>query len=315
MVETFSPSGLMIHIGYHKTGTTWLQDAVFNNARYGMASPWSRQTITDDFIIPPPFSFDRNDVLLRYQKKCDELRNQGLLPVLSHERMSGYPASGGFDSKTIADRLYSIFPEGRVIIIIREQKSIIRSWYTQYIRDGGGLSIKKYMNPPEPDLLRVPHFNYDFYQYDRLIDYYRTLFSRERVLVLPFELLKANHLDFMKRITKFANLPDIADVPGNTRNEGIGLPWVTITRTANRLFHRNQLNSGALFNAPIVIKNARRAAYFINRTLILRGMHNFLERNTRRYIAENLGDRYAESNTKTSKAIGIDLQEFGYDCR
>ena len=31
---------LLIHIGYHKTGSTWLQQRVFDNADIGYCVPW-----------------------------------------------------------------------------------------------------------------------------------------------------------------------------------------------------------------------------------------------------------------------------------
>ena len=117
--------------------------------------------------------------------------------------MSGYPASGGYDSQLIADRLHRMVPRARVLIVIREQKSFLRSMYSQYVTDGGDLPLSRFLNPPEPHLNRVPGWDFDFLAYHRLIGYYRKLFGPERVLVLPFELLTREPRRFITDILRF----------------------------------------------------------------------------------------------------------------
>ena len=57
------------------------------------------------------------------------MKDEAKVPVISHERLSGYPHSGGHDSKEIAHRLAAVFPNAKVVIVIREQKSMILSNY------------------------------------------------------------------------------------------------------------------------------------------------------------------------------------------
>ena len=76
------------------------------------------------------------------------LVDEGLSPVVSFERFSGNPFSGGYDSKEIADRLVRVFPDARVLVIVREQRSMIVSTYKKYVREGGALPPSKFMRPP-----------------------------------------------------------------------------------------------------------------------------------------------------------------------
>ena len=126
----------LLHIGYHKTATTWLQEVLFNDTEKGFYSPWNRSQITEDFIKPNALTFNPLKTIARYENGISKAAQDNLVATVSHERLSGYPASGGFDSKLIADRLFASFEKASVLIIIREQKSIIRSWYQQYIKDG-----------------------------------------------------------------------------------------------------------------------------------------------------------------------------------
>jgi len=49
------------------------------------------------------------------------------VPVLSAERLSGNPDSGGYDSVHVAEYLAATFPEARVLIVIREQADMLVS--------------------------------------------------------------------------------------------------------------------------------------------------------------------------------------------
>ena len=57
--------------------------------------------------------------------------------MVSFPRLSGHPYSGGYDSRMIADRVAEVFPEARILIVIREQRSMIVSTYKQYVNAGG----------------------------------------------------------------------------------------------------------------------------------------------------------------------------------
>ena len=99
-------------------------------------------------------------------RSLQRIVDEGLSPVVSFERFSGNPFSGGYDSKEIADRLVQVFPDARVLVVVREQRSMIVSTYKQYVREGGALPPSKFMLPPDieeparavvrPAALRVP---------------------------------------------------------------------------------------------------------------------------------------------------------------
>ena len=99
------------------------------------------------------------------------------MPVLSHERLSGYPHSGGFDSRAIAERLATVLPGARILIVVREQRSMIHSNYHQYVRDGGACPLHRYLQPPQPSMRRMPGFAAEFFAYDRLVETYRSHFG------------------------------------------------------------------------------------------------------------------------------------------
>jgi len=49
---------LLIHIGYQKTGSTWLQKHLFNNHSIGFAKPFSSPQIYHTLCFPLPLVFN-----------------------------------------------------------------------------------------------------------------------------------------------------------------------------------------------------------------------------------------------------------------
>jgi hypothetical protein len=84
-----------------------------------------------------PFDFDAATVRSEFEPMLADAEREGLLPIVSFPRLSGHPYSGGYDSRPIADRIAQVFPEARILIVIREQRSTIVSTYKQYVHAGG----------------------------------------------------------------------------------------------------------------------------------------------------------------------------------
>ncbi len=188
----------LLHIGYMKTGSTWLQTRVLNDPAAGLLALASREALTEILVRPSVLDYDAEAVRALVAGPLAVCEKRGLVPVISHERLSGNPISGGFDSTIVADRLAELFPMARVAIVIREQRSFLTSFYNEYVCGGGACSLASFLHPPPG--AKLPLFNARFLEYHRLIEYYHEAFGRERVLVLPFETLARDRLAFCNRL-------------------------------------------------------------------------------------------------------------------
>ena len=199
----------LVHIGYHKTGTTWLQERVFKVAKAGFRSPWTPMEIAEGLILPNDLDFNFNMARKTFESGVTSPSGSGLIPVLTWERLSGTAHAGGFDSATIAQRLHGVFPEARILIVVREQRSMIYALYQQYVRDGGIATLDGYLRPRHE--WEIPQFRFEHLEYDRLARLYRKLFGSDRVLVLAFEELRVNPNGFAARIVAYAQAPSTVD--------------------------------------------------------------------------------------------------------
>jgi hypothetical protein len=195
----------LIHIGYPKCGSTWMQKRLFPTLagieflgkRYGApGSGWVRQ-VRDGIIKTHCFDFCPKEIHALIQRQAGDAGGRPRL--LSFEGLSGELWRGSNDSKRNADRLKATFPEARILIITRRQVAHLESIYKQYLLTGGVLPMAAFLHADTHHL----QFRLDSLRYDRLVQHYLELYGRENVEVLPLEWLGANPQEFSNAICNF----------------------------------------------------------------------------------------------------------------
>jgi hypothetical protein len=300
----------LIHIGYHKTGSTWLQEVLFSDPTLQFELLFERPEVNDRLVAPKQAAFDAAAEGAFFAMGIRDCGDR--VPVLSNERFSGNPHSGGWDSRILADRLALLFSGARVLIVIREQQSALRSVYLQYVREGGSESLRGYLAPPIAGQFRRPMFDFDFFAYHDLIDYYQQAFGRDHVLVLPYEMLRADPLGFAARVCGFCGVASPSAISERRANVGMSPFAAALKRPLNRLFVRDSLNPAAPFAFARANDRIRVALEALDR-LLPNSAKEAGHDKMRRQIAEATGgDRYRESNAHTAEATGLDLAAYGY---
>lgn len=312
---------VLVHVGYPKTASSWLQRFVFENSRtgfrplFGSDSAMRREAL-EHFVRPGPFTFDADLCAKRFHPAVRDAEALGGVPVLSYERLAGTPHSGGHDSRDIADRLHAVLPGARVLMVVREQRSMIQSAYRQYVRNGAVGSIGAYLDPPRDG--RLPGFCFEFFEYHRLYGHYAKRFGSTNVLVLPYELFTRSPREFASRCFAFAGVTsgDVLDtLPYRTsENQGFSSPALFVKRLLSRIVARPDT-----LNPHVPIAVSRRHELALERLLV--GLGRAVPRRVTRAmdgslgerIAAVVGDRYRTSNHILAEAASVDLRPFGYD--
>jgi len=302
----------LIHIGLHKTGTTWLQNKLFADFDAGFSSPWTREEILEQLILVNPLRFDPDALRAHLAPGIQRAEAEERVPVLSHERLSGNPHSGGYDRMLVADRLAGALPDARVLIVIREQISMLASTYKQYVREGGACSIRRYLYPPVQGIARIPLFSFGYFDYDELIRCYVDRFGSERVLVLPYELFRSDDEEFVGRIVRFAGARQPSQLSRERENAGLSAVAVGWKRWLNLLLVRDRVNPSAFIEDPRFNFVMDRAFAQLDR-LLPRRVRMAAERRLKRRVGTFVRSRYGESNRRASDLLGFDLREFGYE--
>jgi hypothetical protein len=307
---------VLLHIGYHKTGSRWLRALFFSDPRTGLG--WIDKSGNEHpvrrLVAARPLEFDPEATRAEIEPLLQKIVDDGLSPVVSFERFSGNPFSGGYDSKEIADRLVQVFPDARVLVVVREQRSMIVSTYKQYVREGGALPPSKFMLPPTSRSLRVPWFDLRHFEYHHLLAYYRRLFGDDAVLALPYEQFVADPRSFAEQIASFAGRPlseeTLAALPFDRRtNPGPPATAIAARRVLNGIGVMSDLNPAPPLASPVFWRLGKR----IDRMSLAPGQAvDRKEANLRRTVAEIVGDRYVDSNRRTAELLGVDLGAYGW---
>jgi hypothetical protein len=191
---------LLLHIGYHKTATSWMQQRLFV-PEHGYRQIARHAEVWQHVVGKHGLLFDAEEMRAALRHGLSDLRD-GEVPVVSSEILSGHPFFGGIGSDVFAERLREIAPESRILISIRHQRRMLTSVYMQYLSRGGTMSPEKFF-AGDPDLgfygFRPEHF-----EYHRLVAHYQSLFGAGNVYVLSQESLARDMDEAARRLAEFA---------------------------------------------------------------------------------------------------------------
>lgn len=298
-----APHPTLVHIGFHKTGTTWLQSGLFRSEPFNVA--WDSMAIARTIVLTHTLDWCAETVRDELSRCAETGDAPSTLDVMSWERLSGSPHAGGYDSGIIAERLHELYPEARILIGVREQRSMIEALYRQYVRDGGVTTLSGYLHPRNP--AEIPQFRFDHLEYDRLVSKYHELFGRDRVLVLPYERLRHDPDGFVEDICRFCKVdaPTLSEVSNNY--SGYGAKTTILKRQLNKVFVRNSLSPAARYYVKNHESRFNRLDSRMPRLLDAR-----IRASWRALVDDSVAGRYERSNARLAKLTGIDFGGYGY---
>lgn len=110
-------------------------------------------------------------------------------PVVSAENRE--PGAYSAAQARVCENLAELFPGAEILVVTRGFKSMIMSSYSQYVRSGGAKSLEELVADAQRE---------NPWGYDALIGMYRERFGRDKVMVLPWELLRDSAERFVGEI-------------------------------------------------------------------------------------------------------------------
>ncbi len=304
----------LIHIGYPKALSSWMQKHLFIPAN-GFCIVLDPLTLQLSVINPTPFAFEPRQAEEWIAKRLNETpESEKLRPVITSEALVGHTHCGGYNAKSNADRLKKLCPDGRVLIVVREQRAMIRSLYTSYVVWGMPHTIERILDPVRPH--QSPQFNLDFLRYDLLVDYYQKLYGRERVLVLAYEAFAANPSEFLRRVFSFCQIENseakIKKIPARRRvNSGQTLLNLMLGRWRNQIVESGLFNFSGMLKPTKKQQRRRAARSWKNRFPSY--MDNWFEKDFKRKVAARCDGEFAASNRRLQELTGLSLGAFAYD--
>jgi hypothetical protein len=305
---------MLIHIGYHKTGTSYLQRYVFfPQPPVHFVAPWtvvSGEAI-EHFVLAHPARFDPAAVRAEFQSKL-AAENTSAVSVISHEDLCGVPTLARYYGFQVADRLHQTFPEAKILITIREQKSALRSLYGQYIRQDGEWPIQTFLGTGNEPPGFAPICRLDHLEYDLLASYYVRLFGDSQVLVLPYELLPKNPIEFQQCIHDFAGTGATAHARFERELAGLGAYSLKLMRRLNKLIRQPPDWHGDWSRNPALLRAKIKFCDTVD-AILPRSWHKPEHNRLVSFIEKRTAGYYKASNRRLQELTKFDLASCGYE--
>ena len=294
----------LVHVGLHKTGSTWLQNDVFPQLpgfTFGNFDPvlsallGNLMSADDDHFFDVAFAA----VVAHYEARETRL-------LLSHEGLSGSLFATGATGRRSARRLASVLPDADVLLLIRNQPEMLLAAYAQYVNEGGSASFSRFTTGD----VEGPVFELESLEYHRLLEIYVDLFGGERVCVFPYEHLRNEPTAFLDELHRRYGA-DLGELSTRRVNVSLSPAGLAVLRTWNRLFRATAFNpSPALRPLP----GGRRVRNSLQMHIdpVLRQLVPEAVTAGRLRSARGICARYAAGNRRVEELTGWDLGALGY---
>ncbi|GGG60102.1 sulfotransferase domain-containing protein [Bizionia arctica] len=298
---------VIIHIGYFKTGTTWFQEVFFPKVNNIAFSNRANSSLDENLILIRPFDFSSEKVRGHIDDLLPVDDNKTLL--LSRERLSGHPFTGGYDAKLIGDRLKATYSDATVVLFIREQKKAIVSTYKEYVKRGGIAPFEKWIYTHERT---IPSFQLDYFNYHKHVSYYYELFGKSNVKVYAYEDFTDEPQKFLTAFSKELNLDiDLSQFDFNKKvNKGFSTKSLKLLRWANKFSKNKNLNPYPAIKIPFLRFIITKFCKFMDVMFYSWMNHGFLKPK----ILVDIDNRFKESNAELNQLLDMDIKSKGYIC-
>ncbi len=169
-------AGHLIHIGYPKTGSTFLQHWFSANPQLGFAAGGLAGFRSVGHIVKDGATGPRR---VRHWVTSEE----GLSMPRAHVWQS--PSLDLADAQAeVCRMLAELFPNARILLVTRGFRAMIRSVYAEWGRRGLGLDLAEFC------ARMAETTGGDLLDYDHVVSLYQQAFGADRLLILPYELLR-----------------------------------------------------------------------------------------------------------------------------
>ncbi len=191
---------IAVHPGFVKTATSTLQRHVFPNhpeiAYLGLPGPTAELEWAIRHLCQADSTRFEAERVAKVLSEAARAAPPERVLLVSYENFALHEST---DKGLVAERLARLLPGATILFTIRRQEEIVTSWYLTKLR----VRIKRKAFIPFEEWYwverREPHLSIlDDLRFSPVIEAYGRLFGRERVHVVPFELLRREPAAFAR---------------------------------------------------------------------------------------------------------------------
>lgn len=229
----------ILHIGLHKTGTTWFQKRFYPFVKNGKYI--EREIVKEKILLPGLVDFNAGETKEFFTRIEDRI-------IICEEDLTAGIRGNYFVQEGLFKRMKMIFPDAKIVLFLRNQVEKIASTYCYYLKNNGGtFGFQKFIEYRHNN----PYNNFNFKPknlfYDKLLDLLYKYFSRGNVHIFFYEDFSFDNQAFIRRFSEELDLNiDLDKISFVRENERIREGLIPIARFINlfgkpQIHHRNFL--------------------------------------------------------------------------
>lgn len=300
----------VLHIGFSKCASTYLR-ALFR------AQPSIHMVFKSGYFTP---FLAKDMTFAQYQSMFRD--EDGVINVESDEHLTlpgihpdlGVRSTNLEQFEQVADNISSHLPDVRILMVIRNQASLVVSRYSEYLITGGSLDFDRFADR----LIDDGHGNNRHFQnyYARIIEILEKRFSRANVLVLLQESMRENPDRTLAVISEFVGLERVHELKKGLRSErrSLSVAGMRTLRFINRLLVKRSSVGGeppetrVLLPAYQFVVKVVRAVDFYVLGHLSRSSSSLLTESRKKAILSH----FRADNLRLQARFGVDARALGY---
>ncbi|HEY5721465.1 MAG TPA: hypothetical protein VIT45_03995 [Allosphingosinicella sp.] len=201
----------LVHIGYPKTGSKYLQHWFSAHPEIGF-SPWGIAGFRDAHELMteagrgapgPAWHVTSHEALTMPFAEYRDLGTGGDRPLLPTGR----------EQRAACNFLASLFGGATILLVTRGFEALIDSLYAEFVLGGASYGFERFREA----IADLAAANDDPFHFDRLIEDYEAAFGADRLIVLPYELLRDRPRDFLGEIERRLGIGRLDGAAGRIR--------------------------------------------------------------------------------------------------
>lgn len=194
----------LIHIGYPKAGSTFLQAWFEQHPELRYAPGGGLGGFYSIYELCRPSEQSFKYFVTSYEGIATPHQDAGRIRTDLGREKQRRPQAIKQDQKAVCSVLRDLYPGSTILIITRGFKEMVMSGYSQYVRSGGTLHIadvyQRDLSERSAEYIETDDNNH--YDFDYLIGLYAAAFGEENLIIAPYELLRDDQSAFLATLEK-----------------------------------------------------------------------------------------------------------------
>jgi len=216
-------------VGHHKSGTTALYEMLRRHPQIFMPALKEPRFLAADLRALVPSTPQQPATLEEYL---------ALFEQAAPDQLAGEASPGYLRSRTAARAIHALQPDARIIAILREPSSFVRSMHLQMLQEHVEREhdLRKAFAAEEIERAgqRVRRYS-DHIEYVEQLRRYHDVFGRERVLVLIYDDFRADNEGTVRRVLRFLGVDDAVEVEAVEANPTVRVRSMRVDSAVKRL--------------------------------------------------------------------------------